>query len=252
MKANRFIFALALSMLFSAIARGDLKWDQTTIEVRTGANDQMAVAHFKYQNPGATPVRFKDVKPACGCTTVQTQQEEVPPGEKGEIIARLNIGNRTGIEEKTITVATEDPHPNTTVLTIKAVIPVPIEIAPTFLFWQNGERANPKTITVKTTKEWNFPVRAIKASSSSWDFQSTVEKTGEGEFKVEVRPSNTSRAMSAMLTITPEDSTRQFQATLRVIAPVGNPLESSATAPADELLKNPFDGPDLPTPPAPP
>ena len=249
MKTHRFIVALTLSMLLSAIARADLKWDQTTIEVRTGPNDQMAVAHFKYQNPGTTPVRFKEVKPACGCTTVQTQQDEVPPGEKGEIIARLNIGDRTGVQEKTISVATEDPLPATTVLTIKAVIPVPLEVEPTFLFWQNGEPPKPKTITVKTTKDWKFPIRALKVSSSSWDFQSKVEKTGDGQFKVQVQPSGTGRAMAATLTITPEDSTKTFEAMLRVIAPMGNPLENASSAQSEELLKNPFDGKDLPVPP---
>jgi hypothetical protein len=245
---RRFIIALSVSILFSAIARADLKWEQTTIEIRTGPNDQMAVAHFKYQNPGTTPVRFKEVKPACGCTTVQTQKEEVPPGEKGEIIARLNIGDRTGVQEKTISVATEDPRPATTVLTIKAVIPVPLEIEPTLLFWQSGEPANPKTITVKTTKDWKYPVRAIKASSSSWDFQTSVQKTGEGEFKVAVQPANTNRATAATLTIEPEDSTRKFEAMLRVIGAISNPVQNPASSPSDELLKNPFDGPDLPPP----
>src|SRR2546423_7373983 len=149
MKTHRFIVALTLSMLLSAIARADLKWDQTTIEVRTGPNDQMAVAHFKYQNPGTTPVRFKEVKPACGCTTVQTQQDEVPPGEKGEIIATLNIGDRTGVQEQTISVATENPLPATTLLTIKAVIPLPLNVEATFLVWQHADVPYATTITVQ-------------------------------------------------------------------------------------------------------
>ena len=248
MKAPRFIIALSLLMFCPAIVRADLKWEQTTIEVRTGPNDQMAVAHFKYQNPGTVPVRFKEVKPACGCTTVQTQQQEVPPGEKGEITARLNIGDRSGVQEKTISVATEDPLPATTVLTIKAVIPVPLQIEPTFLFWQSGEPVKAKTITVKTTKEWKYPVRAIKASSSSWDFKASVQKTGEGEFKVDVQPANTYQATAATLTIEPEDSTRKFEAMLRIIGPVGNPMQNPASAPSDQILKNPFDGPDLPPP----
>ena len=240
---RRFLVVIGLSILFPAIAPADLKWDQTTIEVRTGPNDQMAVAHFKYQNPGSKPVRFKEVKPACGCTTVQTQEDEVRPGEKGEITARLNIGNLTGVSEKTISVHTEDPLPATTVLTIKAVIPVPLELEPTFLFWQSGESPKPKKIKVKTGKDWGYPIRALKVSASTWDVKTTVQKTGEGQFEVEVKPDNTYRAMSATVTITPEDSTREFQAFVRVIGPVGNPLENPSSAPSEDLLKNPFDEP---------
>jgi hypothetical protein len=251
MKSRGFVATIGLSLFVGATLRADLKWDQTTIEVRTGPNDQVAVAHFKYQNVGKKPVRFTQVKPACGCTTVQTQQDEVPPGEKGEITARLNIGDRTGISEKTITVSTEDPVPATTVLTIRAVIPVPLEIEPNFLFWQYQEDTKPKTIIVKTTKEWKFPIRALKVSSSSWDFKSDVEKTGEGQFKVKVQPLSTNKGATAMLTIQPEDSTRKFEATLRVIAPMDPSQGVPASAQSQELLKNPFDGPDLPTPPSP-
>jgi hypothetical protein len=237
------ITAIVLTSL-GDIARADLKWDQTTIEIRTGPNDQMAVAHFKYQNTGALPVRFKSVKPACGCTTVQTQQEQVLPGDKGEITARLNVGDRVGLQEKTVTVDTDDPAHPTTVLTIKAFIPQPLEIAPTFLFWQDGEAAKPKVITVKVSKDWGFPVRGIKANSSSWDFQTKVEKSGNGEFKVEVQPRDTSRAAAATVSIEPEDSTRKFIANVRVMGsgPPGGPLEESRN-PSDELLKNPFSDP---------
>ncbi|MEP7015466.1 MAG: DUF1573 domain-containing protein [Verrucomicrobiota bacterium] len=256
MKALLLTTTVITVSILSATARADLKWDKTTIEVRTGPNDQMAVAHFKYQNVGSSPVRFKEVKPACGCTTVQTQQDSVPVGEKGEITARLNIGDRTGAQEKTVTVETDDPMNPTTVLTIKAFIPQPFDVQPTFLFWQGGEAAKPKTITVRVLKEWEFPVRGIKANSSSWDFQTKIEKISKDEFKVEVLPEDTSRAISGTITIQPEDSTRKYVANLRVMGSgaatdlISNPSNPS-TQGSEELLKNPFDEPAANSSPSP-
>jgi len=126
------IFAFTLSVVLCLTARAGLKWDQTSIELHPAAADKQAIGHFKYQNTGDKPVRFKSVRTSCGCTAAQTQKEEVPAGEKGEITATFNIGERTGTQVKTVTVETDDPANVTTVLTLKAVIPQQLEITPTF------------------------------------------------------------------------------------------------------------------------
>src|SRR5438046_7255040 len=79
--------AFALSTLISLSARAELKWEQTMIELHPTPADKQAIGHFKYQNPGKTPVHFKSVHASCGCTTAQTPKDEVPPGESGEITA---------------------------------------------------------------------------------------------------------------------------------------------------------------------
>src|SRR5437667_8356947 len=170
------IFALTLSVIICITARAGLKWDQTMIELHPTAADKQAIGHFKYQSAGSKPVRFKSVRTSCGCTAAQTQKEEVPPGEKGEITATFNIGERTGTQVKTVTVETDDPANVTTVLTLKAVIPQQLEITPTFVFWGQGEAPKPKTIVVRAAKD--FPVKPLKVQLSSQDFQGHVDETG--------------------------------------------------------------------------
>src|SRR5438477_10967399 len=136
-------------------ARAELKWEQTSVELHPAFSDKQAVAHFKYENVGKTPVHFESVKASCGCTTAQTQKDEVAPGEKGEITATFNIGGRTGTQVKTVTVQTDDPDPShaTIVLTLKAVITPLLEIQPALVYWQNGEEPKPKIITAKANKD---------------------------------------------------------------------------------------------------
>jgi hypothetical protein len=208
------IFAFTLSIALCVAARAELKWDQTSIELHPTAADKQAIGHFKYQNTGDKPVKFKSVRTSCGCTAAQTQKEEVPAGEKGEITATFNIGERTGTQVKTVTVETDDPEHATTVLTLKAVIPQQLEITPTFVFWGQGEAPKAKTIVVRAAK--NFPVKHLKVTSSSPDFRAKVEETGNGQFKIDVQPQKTNRLIASTLTIQPEDSQKIFYATARI------------------------------------
>jgi hypothetical protein len=213
------IFAFTLSIALCVTARAGLKWDQTAIELHPTATDKQAIGHFKYQNTGDKPVKFKSVRTSCGCTAAQTQKDEVPAGERGEITATFNIGERTGTQVKTVTVETDDPANVTTVLTLKAVIPQQLEITPTFVFWGKGEEPKPKTIVVRAAKD--FPVKHLKVTSSSPDFQAKVEETGNGQFKIDVQPQETNKQTASTLTIQPEDSQKIFYATARITnAPV--------------------------------
>ena len=69
------IFAFTLSIALCVTARAGLKWDQTAIELHPTATDKQARGHFKYQNTGDKPVKFKSVRTSCGCTAAQTQKD---------------------------------------------------------------------------------------------------------------------------------------------------------------------------------
>jgi len=242
MKTTTLIGSIILSIL-CATARADLKWNQTAIELHPAINDKQAVGHFKYENTGKEPLHFKSVHASCGCTTAQTQKDEVKPGEKGEITATFNIGDRTGTQVKTITVQTDDPDParSSIVLTLKAVIPQALEVTPTFVFWQDKEDPKPKTISVKAAKD--FPVKGIKVASSSPDFQTKVEKTGNGEFKVEVTPKDTSHMAGGTITIQPDDVQKVVYANVRVMGPPPAPMSPAPAGAAGNVAPTPGTNP---------
>jgi hypothetical protein len=225
-----------LSFVLCLTARAELKWEQTAVELHPARGDKQAIGHFKYQNVGKTPVHFKSVHASCGCTAAQTQKDMVGPGEKGEITATFNIGDRTGTQIKTVSVETDEAANQKTVLTLKAVIPQELEISPTFVFWKQGEKADPKPITVRAGKD--FSVKHIKVTSSSPDFQTKVEQSGEGQFKINVQPNETGRPIASTLTIQAENSPRTFYATARIttaptapIVPAAAPGQKAAPAP---------------------
>src|SRR5438309_8772987 len=214
----KLIGIVALTALAQA-ARSELKWEQTSVDLKPALGDKQAVAHFKYENVGNTPVHFKSVHASCGCTTAQTQNEQVGPGQKGEITATFNIGGRTGTQVKTVTVQTDDPERSSIVLTLKAVITPLLEIQPALVYWQNGEEPKPKIITAKANKD--AAIKKLDVSSSTPDFTAKVDPgSAPNEFRISVQPRDTTKAVYATLTIKPDSPANtgdMFSAAARVM-----------------------------------
>ena len=217
-------------LIFTAmaqIARAELKWEQTSIELHPTFSDKQAVAHFKYENVGKTPVHFRSVHASCGCTTAQTQKDEVPPGEKGEITATFNIGGRTGTQIKTVTVETDDPDATraTTQLTLKTVIPQLLELQPTFVTWQSGEEPKPKFITAKANKDAG--ITKLDVVSSVPDVFTTKIDRGSApnEFRISVQPKDTSKPVYTALMIKPDSpaGAPPVNVAVRVMPPAPSP-----------------------------
>jgi Protein of unknown function (DUF1573) len=203
------IVALAQSAL------AGLKWEQTQIELHPKPGDATAVGSFKYKNDGKETVHIKSVHTSCGCTTTNRLKDDIAPGESGELTATFKIGSMTGTAQKTVQVETDDAAGPMTILTLRAIIPQMVEVQPTFVYWENSEEAKPKTISVKTAKELN--VKNLKVSSSSPDFDTNVTSSGPNEFKVEVRPHDTSKAVNATLTLQPDNGAKPSYVAARVI-----------------------------------
>jgi len=218
MNGKRFLFSGALCLLVAASAPAALVFEKTELDLHPDMGAQKVDAVFKYENKGTTPVHIKAVRPSCGCTTAALAKNDVAPGEKGEITATFNIGDRTGVQVKTISVDTDDQSAPT-VLTFKATIAQALELQPTFVFWQANEPAQPKTIVAKTAK--GVTVKKLDVVSSTGDFTAKVEPgSNAGEFKIEVQPKDTTKPINATLTIKPDMApAKVYYAAARVMPP---------------------------------
>ena len=154
MNVRKFLVAGAVvSSLCFATARAELAWEKKELDLHPAIGDATAVAVFKYVNKGDKSIHFNSVRTSCGCTVAALQKNDVAPGEKGEITATLKIGDRSGLQTKTVTVDTDDAKEPTTILTLKANITQLLDVQPAFVFWKVGEAAKPKTILAKLVRE---------------------------------------------------------------------------------------------------
>jgi hypothetical protein len=218
---GRTLFLSLLCFCIAATARAELTWEKTELELKPAIGDATAVGVFKYANKGDKPVHFKSVRPSCGCTTAALPTNDVAPGEKGEITATFTIGDRTGLQVKTVTVDTDDAQKPQTILTLKATIAQSLELQPTLVFWQAGEDPKPKIIEAKAGP--GVTIKKIDVSSSSPDFTTKVEPgAAAGEFRISVQPRDTAHQVNATLTVKPDSSIgsgKVYNATARVMPP---------------------------------
>jgi hypothetical protein len=219
MNGKRFLFSGALCLLVAASAPAALVFEKTELDLHPDLGASKVDAVFKYENKGDAPVHIKAVRPSCGCTTAALAKNDVAPGEKGAITATFNIGDRTGVQQKTVTVETDDPKSPQTILTFKATIAQLLELQPSFVFWQANEPAKPKTIMAKAAK--TAAVKKVDVVSSSGDFTAKVEPGSTAdEFKIEVSPKDTAKPVAATLTIKPDTSPAKiYYAQARVLPP---------------------------------
>ena len=218
---NYFLPALmGVFLSLQGAAQGALVWESKDADLKPSLADKEAVAHFKYKNTGDKPVKITSVHASCGCTTAALAKDLVGPNESGEITATFTIGNRTGVQTKTITVVTDDQPEEPTVLKLKATIPQLIQISPTFLFWSANDVLDPKTITITVGPE--FPVSKLKVTATDKAIATEVASgPGEKTFRIIVTPTESGRPVNAALKIEPDfpkEAPKSFYANLRVDA----------------------------------
>ena len=98
---------LLLSLFLAAPGFAQLKWDTMEQNVKAKPGDHEIVATYRFTNIGKTPITIDNVHTSCGCTTAALAKNDYAPGESGQIVARMEIGSRTGHQEKSILVTTK-------------------------------------------------------------------------------------------------------------------------------------------------
>ena len=68
---------------------------------------------FKVRNDGVAPLRFVGYEVSCNkCTFVELPDEDIPPGETGEVVVRWNIDTYEDHFRQSASIQTNDPaHP---------------------------------------------------------------------------------------------------------------------------------------------
>ncbi len=126
----------------------------------------MVDAVFDLVNEGDAKLLVKAVRPTCGCT-VADFDEEIAPGATGHVVAKLDTKDFAGPISKSILVMTDDPQNPTVTLVIKAEIRPFIEILPRPLIRFNAvlhEPMNQTFIVVGADPEKEISLRDVTSS----------------------------------------------------------------------------------------
>lgn len=76
---------------------------------------------YTFTNTGEAPLVIQSASASCGCTVPSYSKEPVPVGGKGEIQVKFNSANRSGVQNKIVTI-TANTQPAVTRLTLKGTV----------------------------------------------------------------------------------------------------------------------------------
>lgn len=83
-------------------------------------NEGDKVAHtFVFTNTGKAPLIIKRAQGSCGCTVPEYPKEPIAPGKEGKIHVEFNSANKSGKQNKSVTLTT-NMNPDQKVIYIKA------------------------------------------------------------------------------------------------------------------------------------
>lgn len=96
-------------------------FDEPEFDFGTVKEGEIVKHIFKFTNVGKVPLTVLKARSTCGCTIPEWSEEPIPPGGKGEIIAKFNTEGKSNNQVKMITV-TANTYPNESKVKLSGVV----------------------------------------------------------------------------------------------------------------------------------
>lgn len=98
-------------------------------------NTETVEHDYVIRNEGELSLEILSVKPSCGCTAVSPSQKVIPPGGEGSVHATFGLQNRSGYQDKSITVTCNDPARPTFLLRLHGTAVQSVRAVPSSVFF---------------------------------------------------------------------------------------------------------------------
>ncbi|GAB4336704.1 MAG: hypothetical protein Kow0099_09780 [Candidatus Abyssubacteria bacterium] len=137
----------------------DISFDHKTADLGVLRRDQVVEHDFTFKNLGHKPLKILSIKTMCTCLTGQPTKTEIPPGETGAIVARMEAFNYEGNRPfKSLFIETNDPDEPITNLTISAKIIDPVVFEPEIVLLPHIREGEAASAEVKLLQRGETPL----------------------------------------------------------------------------------------------
>ncbi len=188
-------------MLAGLLQAGGLKFEKDVIELHLAAEASTAGGEFTFTNGSDHPVTISRVEKTCSCLLAQVKGGKLvyQPGEKGVIRVNFEVGNLSGVVDKTVALYLEkEPADQPVILTVRAHIPVLVELDQKTLRWPVNGAAGPQKVDIRM--KHSKPIRVLKAASNSEMFKTELKTLTEGShYEVWITPADMKRPTIAVI-----------------------------------------------------
>lgn len=96
-------------------------FSETEFDFGTIKEGEVVEHTFPFTNTGKVPLIISDARSTCGCTVPEWSKEPILPGETSQIKVRFNSTNKSGAQNKPVTV-TANTYPAETVVYLKGFV----------------------------------------------------------------------------------------------------------------------------------
>ena len=214
------ILPVALMLCFFVIAESSLQgadglsFQQSRIETTVAPDAKTVTVPYFFKNDTHRTLTIKRYDSACSCLSAKVKGGKLSyePGEHGQIKVVFELGNFSGLVEKTVMIwTTEDGEDKpSSILSVVINIPVLFEVTPKTVFWnQNGEGGS-KTIQLKVNSP--EPIRILEHSATNKRFSYELQTIKEGfEYELVVEPTDLSTPAFGMIKLTTDSATTRYR-----------------------------------------
>ena len=211
---SRALFFLCGLLFLSASTTllAELTWKKTVIDYKAKPSDEKVTAVYYFVNSGNAPEKIIKVQTGCGCTVAKPDKEVYAPGAMGTVKVTFTFGGRTGQQEKTVQILTDDPQSGMSTLTLNVTIPQFLSVEPELVYWKRNEQPMAKVVNIKVLAPQ--PVEITTIDSSNADFTTELITVKKG--------------WAYQMKVTPKDTKETDGATLRLLTITGKDLERFA------------------------
>lgn len=206
-----FMMMAVESSLFAAVG---LSFQQSRIETKVAADAKTVTIPYFFKNNTARIITIKRYDSACSCLSAKVKGGKLSykPGEQGEIKVAFDLGNFSGLVEKTVMIWTteDDDNKPSSILSVVIDIPVLFELSPKTTFWnQNGE-SGPKTIRLMVNNA--EPIRILEHSVTNKNFSYELQTIKDGfEYALVVDPKDVSTPAFGMIKLTTDSENPRYR-----------------------------------------
>ena len=169
-------------MLAGWMSGAGLTFEKTLLDLNLAADATTAAVDFPFENKTDKTVTIARVDKTCSCLAAQVQGGKLTyqPGEKGVVRAVFDLGNFSGVVDKTVVLwldRDQRDQPSVT-LTVRVHIPVLVAMDQKTLKWSLDAAPKPQRIDLRIN--YSKPIRVVKVTSSSELFKTELKTLQEG------------------------------------------------------------------------
>jgi len=123
------------------------------------------------------------------------------PGETGVIKGSFAVGDRRGLQQKSITVLTKDLGQPSIKLGLSLEIPNMVTIKPGLLLWRLGDDPAPKKMMALPNKDLGVSLVSVEADEGSFEVSYAQDPDTTGAYEITVIPSELSSQVRSLIRI---------------------------------------------------